>query len=299
MLGVRYLSRAGYDPNAMTSFFYKLKAHSKLEANMRDRKDQSKFINIMATHPLTSKRIAKAEKLVAQIRVNEKKHGKEEYENEINGLVFGDDPKQGIRRNQIFEHPILGIRFEVPPDFSMTNSPNKVTARSADGSIIIFDMAPLKKVHELGGMTNYLKALDINRRKFQKITKLNINGMSAVTGFAKFRKKGIQRDARLLVIEKKKNQFFRLLFEANTANTEFMSLNFKRTIFSFKRLSQSEIVAIRPLRINFKTVLKGDNVKTLAQHMPIKRFALEWFELLNKVRRDTPLESGTRVRVIE
>jgi predicted Zn-dependent protease len=41
MLGVRYLSRAGYNPNAMTSFFQKLKAHSKLEANMRGKKNQS------------------------------------------------------------------------------------------------------------------------------------------------------------------------------------------------------------------------------------------------------------------
>ena len=67
---------------------------------------------------------------------------------------------------------------------------------------------------------------------------------------------------------------------------------------SFKRLSQKEILAIKPLRIRFKTVLRGDSVEILARRMPIGQFAIEWFELLNKVERKTPLRIGERVRII-
>jgi predicted Zn-dependent protease len=298
MLGVRYLSRAGYDPYAMTSFFHKLKFHSKLEANMRGKVNKSERTNIMSTHPLTSERISKAEKLVAQIEVTGKERNQKTYENKIDGLVFGDDPGQGIRRGQIFEHPTLGFRFEVPTGFTMINTPNKLTARSRDGSVISFDMAPREKMQEVGIMTDYIKAINFKGHKFQNLKKLKINGMNGVTGFLRLSNAGIQRDVRLLVIKKERNQIFRLLFETDTKDADLMALNFKRMIFSFKRLSQKEILTIKPLRIRFKTVSKRDSVEVLAQNMPIDRFALEWFELLNKIERDTSLKIGDRVRVI-
>jgi predicted Zn-dependent protease len=58
MLGVRYMSRAGYDPDAMTSFFKKLKAHSELEAHQQGKDGVSH--NIMSTHPRTEDRIIQA-----------------------------------------------------------------------------------------------------------------------------------------------------------------------------------------------------------------------------------------------
>jgi predicted Zn-dependent protease len=298
MLGVRYLTRAGYDPDAMTSFFHKLKAHSKLIAAMRGNRDQSERINIMSTHPLTSERIAKAEKLVAQTKVTSTEHGKDAYAKEIDGLVFGDDPEQGIRRGQTFEHPALGIRFEVPPDFTMINSPRKLTAKSGNGSVILFDMAPVDKIHEIGGITDYIKAINFKGRKFQNVKNLKINGMAGVTGFIRLTRAGIQRDVRILVIKKKKNQIFRMLFESDTKNKVSMALKFKQTISSFKSLNQAEILAIKPLRIRFKEVLMDDNVEKIARGMPIHNFALEWFELLNKTERGTPLKTGQRVRVV-
>ena len=298
MLGIRYLSRAGYNPYAMTSFFQKLKAHSKLEAEMRGKKNKSERRNIMSTHPLTSERIAKAEKLVAQINVTGKEQGQKSFVNEIDGLVFGDDPEQGIRRGQVFEHPALGLRFEVPPDFTMINTPKKLTARSGDGSVISFDMAPEEKIHELGSITDYIRTISFKGRKFQNVKPIEINGMNGVTGFIRLTTAGAKRDIHLLVIKKKKNQIFRLLYETDTKAADLTALNFKRTIFSLKSLSQEEILAIKPLRIRFKEVLRGDSVEILARRMPIERFALEWFELLNKVERDTPLRIGDRVRII-
>jgi predicted Zn-dependent protease len=122
--------------------------------------------------------------------------------------------------------------------------------------------------------------------------------MNGVIGFLRLSNAGIQRDVRLLVIKKERNQIFRLLFETDTKDADLMALHFKRIIFSFKRLCQKEILNIKPLRIRFKTVSRGDSVEVLARDMPINRFALEWFELLNKIERDTSLIIGNRVRVI-
>ena len=40
-----------------------------------------------------------------------------------------------------------------------------------------------------------------------------------------------------------------------------MAFGFRRTTFSFKRLTQDEIAAIGPLKIRFETVLEGAVLK--------------------------------------
>ncbi|NQU56512.1 MAG: M48 family metalloprotease [Rhodospirillales bacterium] len=293
-LGVRYLSRAGYDPDAMTGFFHKLQAHSKLEAAMRGEKNRSESFNIMSTHPLTSERITEAERLATETSIKGRERGEATYAKEIDGLIFGDDPEQGIRRGRVFEHPGLGIRFEVPPGFSMINSPTSVIAKDTDGAAVIFDMAPAKKVRQLGGISKYLAAINIKGVKFKKIESLEINAMDAVTGIARVG----EEDVRLLVIKESKEQIFQLLFRSKLKRTEELALDFRRTTYSFKRLSAEEIAAIQPLRIRFETVQKGESAGEIAARMPMEKFNLQWFELLNNINPEEPLVPGSLVRVI-
>jgi predicted Zn-dependent protease len=103
---VRYLARAGYDPNAMTSFFRKLRAHTALQAKISGRKDADKF-NIMATHPRTTDRIAQAINLGQTAPVRRPRVARKTYLNHIDGMLFGDDPKQGVIKGRTFTHPVL------------------------------------------------------------------------------------------------------------------------------------------------------------------------------------------------
>jgi predicted Zn-dependent protease len=298
MLGVRYLSRAGYDPSAMTSFFHKLGAHSKLEAAMRGEKDRAQSSNIMSTHPLTSERIVESEKRASEAAVTGRERGKENFVSEIDGLVFGDDPDQGIRRGRVFEHPVLGIRFEVPPDFTMINTPSQLIARGEEGSTILFDMAPDKKVRELGGIRKYLTTVKVNGASFRNVESLSVNGMSAVTGAVQLGNAQQKLDVRLLVVEENRKKYFRFQFRTEPEKTEELALAFRRMTYSFRTLTAKEIAAIKPLRVHFHTVQAGDTVQSLAGQMPMEKFGLEWFELMNDVKRDAPLKAGSRVRIV-
>ena len=143
MLGVRYMVRAGYSPDGMTNFFRKLKAHSELEARQKGRNKVSH--NIMSTHPRSEERIAQAIQLTQHKVLKNPKVRRNVYLDAIDGLVFGDDPKQGVRRGRIFMHPELRFAFEVPPGFVMINSPRRVIAYGPDKSRIIFDMVNAKQ----------------------------------------------------------------------------------------------------------------------------------------------------------
>lgn len=295
MLGVRYLSRAGYDPDAMTSFFHKLRAHTKLLAAMQGKKDSSEKFNIMATHPLTSERIEESTRLAGEAVINGRERREADFDSEVDGLVFGDDPEQGIRRGRFFEHPGLGIRFKVPPGFTMTNTPERLIAKDEDGSAIVFDMADAKKVRTSGGLQKYLKHVNFDGTSFKDVEALEVNGMDAATAVASVQGK---LDVRLLVIRKNRDQIFQLQFRTAPAKTEEMALDFRRTTYSFTELTEEEIADIRPIRIRFKTVKKGDTVETFAAQMPMEKFGREWFELLNDLDGDASLNVGDKVRIL-
>jgi len=298
MLGMRYITRAGYDPDSMADFFRKLKAQTALEDKMNNRKDSTEKSSIMATHPLTSERIVDVEKLAAAAKVPGRTRNRDVYENKIDGMIFGDDPEQGVVKGRLFEHPSLGIRFEVPPDFALINQPKQVIAHGPDDAVIVFSMADLKNVRAARDLAGYIGRYWMAKVGPKNIERLTINGMAAATGSGRIQINGKPYDARGVVIRKDRNNIFRLLFLSLPEKTASLAEGYQRTTYSFRKLSAREAAAITPLRIAFRTVGKGDTAETFARRMPMENFALDWFELLNGIKHGEPLVPGSRVRVV-
>ncbi|HER25885.1 MAG TPA: peptidase M48 [Rhodospirillales bacterium] len=298
LLGVRYLSRAGYDPNAMVGFFHKLKARTALEARINAREDTSEKFSIMSTHPLTSERIVEAEKLARAASPVGRKRGTEAYLNKIDGMIFGDDPEQGIVRGRTFEHPGLGIRFRVPAGFTLVNLPTQVVAHGPDDALIVFDMAKLKDVRAARSLGDYISRYWISRVPVKDIEQITINRMDAATGLARIKIKGKPFDARPIVVRYDRTNVYRLLFLSRPGKTSSLAEAYRRTTYSFRKLSATEAAAIKPLRIALRDVHEGDTAKQFADKMPMENFALDWFELLNNLSRDQALSPGSRVRVV-
>ncbi len=298
LLGVRYISRAGYDPDAMAGFFHKLKARTVLEDKMSNRADSTEKLNIMSTHPLTSERIIEAEKLAAAATVNGRTRNRAAYQDRIDGMIFGDDPKQGVVRGRLFEHPDLGIRFEVPPGFTLVNLPKQVIAHGPDDAAMVFDLAELKEVRAARDLGDYIARYWLGRAGAKGIEKITINGMDAATGSARLSINGKTYDARPVAVRKDRTNVYRLLFLSRPEKTAALAQDYRRATYSFRTLSEAESAAIKPLRIALRTVADGDTAKTFARSMPMENFALDWFELLNDLKRDQPLVAGRRVRVV-
>ena len=298
MLGVRYIARAGYNPDAMTDFFHKLKARTALEDKMNNRKDSTEQSSIMATHPLTSERIVEAEKLAAAADAHGRDRNRDVFQSKIDGMIFGDDPEQGVIRGRLFEHPSLGIRFEVPPGFTLINQPTQVIAHGPDDAVILFNMADLKKVRAARDLGDYIGRYWMAKAGPKDVENIRINGMDAATGSARMSINNKTYDARGVVIRKDRSNVYRLLFLSRPKTTKALAEDYQRTTYSFRTLSAEESAAIKPLRIAFRTVTSGDTAETFARKMPMENFALDWFELLNSIKRDQPLVPGSRVRVV-
>ena len=297
MLGARYLVRAGYDVGAMVGFLGKLEQHDRLEAALKDAPDRTARFNIMSTHPRTAERITQAIRLAGGA-AGSGRRGRETYLSAINGLLFGDDPKEGVRKGRVFAHPGIGIRYTVPPDYALFNSPRAVVARGPGKALIQFDMEPTKKAARVGDLVAYLNRDWGRSLSLGGIERITVGGMEAATGQARMSTRDGARDVRLVAIRDVRRRIFRLLFATPPAVTASQAEALQRTTYSFRLLSPDEAAAIRPLRLRVVTVGVGDTPQTLADRLPFEKLRLEWFETLNGLARGQPLAPGGQVKIV-
>ena len=299
MLGVRYLRRAGYDPTAMTAFFHKLKGHEKLAKALAQDPNAKDNYTIMSTHPRTAQRIAQAIKLAEAPSSGILRLERQAFLAGIDGMLFGDDPKQGVRKGREFAHPEMGFRFQVPPGFVLFNSPQRVLARGPGGAVIRFDMEKQEKAKEVKDLRRYLTGGWSHGLSLRNVERIEVNGLAGVTAASGWRSKdGGREDLRLIVLRDGPERIYRFIFLTPRELTGQMARELQRTTYSFRRLSKEEAAAVRPLRIRVVDVEPGDTVKSLAAIMPIEPFAVDWFELLNGVKRNLPLIPGTQVKIV-
>jgi len=300
MLGVRYLGRAGYDTNAMTTFFKKMKAQDELRAKITGQQTGEEAFNFRSSHPRTTERIKQAIQLANENGSASRRTDRDRFLNHVDEMIFGDDPKQGIRKGRRFVHPDMRLEFTVPEDFYMLNSPTQVVARHKNGAVIVFDMEnDREKARANADLRHYLTRVWGRKLDLNNVEQLNINGMTAWTGSLRKNTRNGPRDIRLIAIRgDDASQIFRLVFLTPTDEFDRMADDLKRTTYSFRRLSDAEAATIKPLRIQVRETKAGDTPQSLSEQMNIDAFNLEWFNLLNANNRSESFPAGKRVKLV-
>lgn len=294
-LGVRYLARAGYDPNAMASFLRKLQADSRLSASLAGKPGRADDFNIMQTHPRTADRIVAAARAAGVKAVRQPMRARDIYLGKIDGLLYGDNPKQGLVRGRSFLHPTLRLAFEVPPGFRMVNGARRVAALGPDGAAIVFDQAGQAFNGSMAAYIARVWAKDIGLGQVEAIT---VNGMPAATGQARLRTRRGARDVRLVAYRYDAQTIYRMLFVTPPAKTQSLSRALRETTYSFRRLSAREAAAVTPLRLSVHTVKPGETPAKLAARMPFPDHRLERFLALNGLAPDARLRTGQKVKLV-
>ena len=297
-LALRYMTRAGYDPRAMVDFLEKMRGQARLEARrLGQSPDKVDATNYLATHPAPIERIRKASAQAGQYKVANPMLARDIYLKKIDGIIYGDDPEQGFIRGQAFIHPKLQFRFEVPDRFQLFNSPTEVRAVGPDGATIIFDSA--RKPSD-GPVRYYVTNVWGRGARLGDLETIYIDGMESATATARVSTNAGPRDARLLAIRKNLQTIYRFVFLTKPGQAERWSDPFRRTSHSFRRLSESEAAAIKPLRIRTHRVRRGDSVASLARRMAgDDGFAVDRFLLLNGLRQNDLLRPGQIVKIID
>ena len=294
-LGIRYMSRAGYDADAMASFLAQLRAHSTLLGQINgDTSDAIDSFDIMATHPRTLDRIKRATTAAGPAPSHARNLHRKAYQSAIDGMIFGDDPDFGLIRGREFVHRALRFRFEVPDGFTLMNRSNAVIARHKRlRSSIIFDRDGRRNI---GAMTGYL-VRDWAKSRMNDVASVTVNGLPAATGSFVINTKQGQMVLRLLAIRGGPSEIFRFMFLTPPSVTERLSVPFRRTTYSFGRLSRNEASQIMPLRLTIRRN-PNESVKSLVRRMQVDSHASGWFKLLNGFASGNTPKRGDAVRLV-
>lgn len=139
-LGVEYATKAGFDASQMAEFFTTLE-------RLHPSSDQSGLPGWFSTHPNPPDRIKAVQRRAREWanRLGQVKlqiNG-DAYLRRIDGLVFGEDPRQGYVLDEVFYHPELKFEFPVPLDWELNNTPEQVEMVSKrKAAVIQFSLEP-------------------------------------------------------------------------------------------------------------------------------------------------------------
>jgi predicted Zn-dependent protease len=291
-LGVRYLRRAGFDPNAMADFLASLQANSELEGKIAGVKDES--LDIMASHPRTPDRVRAAiQEAGGGAPVKTPIEEREIYLRKIDGMIYGDSPNNGFVRGNRFAHPGLGFGFEVPQNFKLINQPSQVTAKGPQGSAILFSQA---QVNAAPG--EYLRKISVGGAPLGDIQPLTVNGMEAATGVIRGNTQQGPVELRVVAIRLDANALYQFISLAPAQAAGQANDSFQRTVNSFHRLSAQEAASLRPLRIQVVKVQPGDTVQSLAERSAFPDHKLERFMVLNGLQQGEALRPGQLIKLV-
>ncbi len=287
VIGVRMLGRAGFDPYAAARFLQSMEAYSRFRAGEADA-DPS--LDFLSSHPDAPKRLELA---IRHARAfgpqGTGKRDRDAYLESINGLLYGDSPKEGYVRGLTFLHPSLGIRFSVPEGFQIDNTAQAVLATGPGEVAIRFDGVSDKRRMSLA---KYIESGWVSGLDPSSIRSIKIGGLDAATARAAADKWDFD-----VTVIRVSNRIYRVLTAAPTGSSR-LEPTARAVRSSFRKMSQSEVAALKPLRIKIVKVRPGDTVTSLASRMRGTNRRLELFQLLNALHAGSTPSVGTEVKIV-
>lgn len=301
-LGVRYTTRAGYDPYAAAEMLQSLDAEHKLQLILADRAGEPQKTDFFSTHPNTQDRVTRAHAaaVATQIPENARDRNQSAYFNLIDGMRYGDDPKEGIINGRNFVHPVMKLKFSAPENYLLQNSSQAVMARgtgSASGSAVIFSGGSMKDktISQYGA--EVWKSFEIEN-EMQNIQTMQINGMDAMTGYTSMAIGDTQANVRLVAIHYGNESGFHFLAITPEDKLSTLTDGIRRMTYSFDKITQAEADQIKGRSIRTVTAQSGDTIDSIANYMAFDDFKVERFAALNGLSQGQALSAGQRLKLI-
>lgn len=276
-LGVRYLTRANYDPYAMASFLKSLDAQTSLEARIAGK--SSTTPNYFSTHPVTAERVSQASAEAGKYQKAQYTVGRENHLAMVKGLIYGDSPDQGYVKGNTFYHPKIGFAFDVPQGYQIQNTPSKVVAvNKGAGTVFMFDAVGDKSGRDPRA---FLQEVWLKNEPVDQPESITVNGMRAATAGFSGTVNNAPATIRVVAVEWQPGQFFRFQMAIPPNSPKDVVDGLKRTTYSLRRLSEGEKVSLKPPHIALVSAKPGDTVATMAARMAVPSYREERFRVLN------------------
>jgi len=282
-IGARISARAGYDTYGAVRFLNAMSRTAQLRA--------AGIEEIPSSHPATADRLNIAQTNAGRYAVP----GVAERDAavmlaNVDGLVYGDDPNDGVMRGRQFVHAGLGFTLAVPMGYSLTRSGDALIGlRAGGGEMLLLEPSAIPREQSLVDYVASGWMPDVDRNS---IAETNLHGLSAATAAAE----GSHWSFRILVVRLDKGAV-RLIF-AGKPGARDLDRAFRDLADTLRPMTAAEIAAAKPLRLRVVTVQAGDTPAKLARRMAAVDRPLERFLALNGLSAGQALKPGDEVKLI-
>ncbi len=291
-LGTRYAASGGWDPAGVPGMLSTL---GRLDEARGDRKG---IPNWLSTHPEPLARVAEIEPTVSKLSAGRSDFvtNRDALERRIDGVIFGDNPEQGVIRGRAFIHPPLRFRIDFPPKWEIANSPQQVVAKAPAADVFML----LQGVTKPQGQTaRDVATAHMQAAGFQAVSgdRTTINGLDAFVGVYQGTVEGLGEVRSRAAHIAHGGAYYLVAGLVSPAGFDDVDGLFTNAIRSFRPLTTAEAQAIRPSRVDFYTVREGDTWASLAERSG-GAVGASTLAAMNHSSPDAAPRVGARLRVV-
>lgn len=250
-LGFQYAMNENYDVREMSDVFASLQRAGELAG-------ESSLPSWMASHPNPGERIERIEGKLGNLNqpMNDARVGTEDYMNQVDGLPYGENPRQGYFEDTLFLQPEMEFRITFPKGWQTQNLSDVVQAGSPDNDAIVQLMLAPDSPEQAANKFFSQQGVQAGRVREQ-----TINRLPAVVGQFQAQSQGGTVAGYAAFIELNNNTYQIIAFSPAQVTGRYDKV-FQNTINSFARLTDRNALAKRGDEIE---IVRTDNAMTLSE----------------------------------
>ncbi len=288
-LGVEYAAMNNYDAAEGAEFFTSLKRIS-------ERSGQA-IPSMLSTHPDPGEREKRIPELAERWRergYEQTMQNTERYNEMINGMLYGENPRNGFVDNGNFVHPDLEFQFPVPSNWQLINQPQQVVMVSSDQDAVMIFRIDGESQSAQGSIESFVAQEGITLNSDEPTLSGN-------------QYQGYQAD---VTIQQQEGNLRAIVYALEFQNRVYRFINYTglnnfdnyRSVFTsvpeqFNRVTDNRILNIEPVRMQIITTDRAGTFRDfLPSSLPMD-INEEELAILNQVNLDEQIEVGTALKI--
>ena len=291
-LGARYIATLGWDPQAISGFLTTLGRLDEAQGSRRG------VPNWLSTHPDPLSRVDEIRPAVEKLAAGRANAvtNRDEFLRHIDGIIYGDNPEQGIVRGHVFLHPPLRFRVDFPQGWEVNNSPQQVVAKAPNAEVYMI----LELVQKPQGRNIEEIALSSMQGAGFRIAqggRTTISGLDAYMGVYHGQIQDLGAVAARVGHIAHGTNVYMLIGLASPNVFEQADNSFIGAIRSFRPLSVAEAENIQPNRVDLYVVRQGDTWQGIAERSG-GVISPATLAIMNRSTPGSQPQPGTRIKIV-
>ncbi|MBA3318084.1 MAG: M48 family metalloprotease [Gemmatimonadales bacterium] len=286
-LGFKYALGLNYDVREMANVFVTLNRASQAGGG------GGRLPEWLSTHPNPENRVSRTEERLDTLQTSLQNTvvGRDEFLQQIQGMTFGEDPRQGFFEGSMFYHPDMRFQLEFPEGWKTQNTPSAVVAISPkEDAIVQLGLAGTTPPREAAS-----KFLSQEGVRAGDATTRSINGNQAATSYFQAQTQQGVIEGIVSFISYGGSTFGLMGYTAQGGLQNYQD-DFQGTINSFNRLQNSAALEVKPATIELVKVPREMTLTQFNQAYP-STATIEELAIINEIEGpDSVIPRGRTVK---